>query len=38
MTKDIGKCMDEYNIYQEMKHQIEAPVRKLMANKVLERL
>ena len=38
MTKDVGKYVDRYNMYQWMKNRTETPVEKLIANKVLKKL
>jgi len=38
VTKDIGKDVDGCNICQRMKNWTEVLARKLIANKVLERL
>ena len=38
VMKDIGKYVKEYDIYQQMKNRTEAPIGKLMANKVLEKV
>jgi len=37
VIKDIGKYVDECDLYQRMKNRIEALVGKLMVNKVLKR-
>ena len=38
MIKDVRKYVYKYDIYQRIKNCIEAPIGKLIANKVLERL
>jgi len=38
VTKDVGRYVDKYNMCQRIKHRTEAPVEKLMVNKVLEKL
>ena len=38
MTKNIGKYVNRCDLYQRMKNRIEAPVKKLMANEVLEKI
>ena len=38
MTKNIRKYIDECDLCQRMKNRTEAPVGKLIANKILERL
>jgi len=38
VTKNIGKYVDKCDLYQRIKNRIEAPVGKLMANEVLEKL
>ena len=38
MTKDVGKYVDRYNMYQWMKNRTETPVEKLIVNKVLKKL
>ena len=38
MTKNIGKYVNRCDLYQRMKNRIETPVKKLMANEVLEKI
>ena len=38
VTKDVGKYVDSYNLYQRIKNKIEILAEKLIANKVLKRL
>jgi len=38
VTKNIRKYIDECDLCQRMKNRTEAPVGKLIANKILERL
>ena len=35
--KNIGKYIEEYNLYQRMKNRTEALAEKLMANEILEK-
>jgi len=37
VTRDVGKYVERYNVYQRMKNKIEAPVGKLMTNEILEK-
>ena len=37
-TRDIGKYIDGYNLYQRMKNRTKVPVEKLIVNKVLEKM
>ena len=36
--KNIGKYIEEYNLYQRMKNRTETPTRKLMTNEILEKV
>ena len=38
VIKDVGKYIEEYNLYQSMKNRTETPAEKLIVNKVLEKL
>jgi len=38
VTKDIGKYVDRYDLYQRMKNRIKALAGKLIENEVLEKL
>ena len=38
ITKDVEKYIDGYNLCQRIKNITEAPVRKLMANKISKKL
>ena len=38
VTRDIGKYVDGYDIYQRIKNRTETPIRKLKLSEVLERL
>jgi len=38
VIKDVGKYIDRCNICQRIKNWIEIPVKKLIANKVPEKL
>ena len=38
VTKDVGKYMDRCDLYQRMKNRTETLVKKLMVNKILEKL
>jgi len=37
MTKEVGKYVDGYNVYQRNKNCTEAPVGKLIPNTILEK-
>ena len=38
VIKDVGKYIEEYNLYQSMKNRTETPAEKLIVNEVLEKL
>jgi len=38
VTKDVGKYVDRCDLYQRMKNRTEILVKKLMVNKILEKL
>jgi len=37
MTRDVGRYVDEYNIYQRMKNRMEAVIEKLKLSEVQEK-
>jgi len=37
VIRDVGKYIEEYDLYQRIKNRTEAPVEKLITNKVLEK-
>ena len=38
VTKNIGKYMNSYNLYQRMKNRTEIPTENLITNKIPEKL
>ena len=38
VTKNVGKYVDKYNLYQRMKNRTEVPVENLIVNKIPEKL
>ena len=38
VTKDVGKSMEGYDIYQRIKNRMEVPAEKLKLNKVSKKL
>jgi len=38
VTKDIGKYIEEYDMYQRIKNKTETLAGKLMINKILKKL